>query len=741
MGFHCGNHRVPQPEKIHLLIQFEQRRNVINCGIGICCGVGKDTHLRVGQRIQLPDIVFPTAATMLDKLLQLKDGGITLQIGGLDGNIKLLGNEHIQPNRTDGGQSSIIDVGGDTEILVSHSIRHTGEQLFLHIGLGGNGYRRLFHRFGKSALIHLLVLGHGDGVDLHGNGRNHIRGLLVLNETVQRINGDPHVGHDICRNILATGGIIKGSNGGVLDAGEATDDFLHLGQFNAEAANLHLTVPSADKLQAAIRHITNHIAGVIHPLIILPGTEGIFRKGLSRLLLAVQIAAGDLTSGDPQFTCRAHRQQLAILVHHIGPEVVQNRTDGHIFILSVQSLYRCAHTALGGAVAIMETECWRIKRNQLFTAYRHMPQAFGAVHQCKLTAHLRGHGGMGNALCVKILLQLHQIQTDAFVNNMHGTAADQRRIGIVHVGVEAIAGIFRADGSFIKLIVPHRPVAEGGNIAVFQHDALGNTCGTGRIEQNKQVFRLRFRQFFVNILHIHDLIRHHAQAAVVIADNFIQLRRGDQHLRAAVLYHQVQTLRRIGGIQRHISAAGLQNSQRTDHHVFTAGDQYAHGLFTLDAASAQMHGKAVGDLVQLFVGVFVVQMHKGKVVRPQCSLFTEQVNDGLFTVIGIFFPVEDFNLCGSLCVRQFHVIHEFLFQKFLCDFCVCARQIFGIVFAEHIGSVTQMDRVFTAAQIRNFHQKCRILNVLFIVDVLDLHIRAVHQLVLQDTPLVAEADV
>ena len=198
-----------------------------------------------------------------------------------------------------------------------HRIRYAGKQSLLYVRFRCNQLRRLLHRLGQCALIHLLILGHGNGFDLHGHRRNHVRRLLLQYEAIQGINGNGFIRHNISSDVFAAGNIVKSRNGGVLDARETADDLLHLGQLDAETTDLDLAVPSADKLKPAILHITHNITGVINPIIARLIAERIRSKGLSRLFRTVQIGTGYLTTGNPEFPRRTRRQQLTLLVYHI----------------------------------------------------------------------------------------------------------------------------------------------------------------------------------------------------------------------------------------------------------------------------------------------------------------------------------------------------------------------------------------------------------------------------------------
>ena len=68
------------------------------------------------------------------------------------------------------------------------------------------------------------------------------------------------VAHDIGGDILTSVGIIEGLYGCILDARELTNDSFYLLEFDAESADLDLSVSTADKLDVSIRQVAYDIA-------------------------------------------------------------------------------------------------------------------------------------------------------------------------------------------------------------------------------------------------------------------------------------------------------------------------------------------------------------------------------------------------------------------------------------------------------------------------------------------------
>ena len=136
-------------------------------------------------------------------------------------------------------------------------------------------------RLRQCSAVHLLVLVQRDGLNLHRGSGHHIRRLLIHDETVHRLDVNLFVGHNVCGNVFSASGIVKGLHRSILDARELTDDSFHFLQLDAEAANLHLTIFAAHKLDVSVFAVTHNVARTIHAFSV-PLHEG--SSGLLRLV-------------------------------------------------------------------------------------------------------------------------------------------------------------------------------------------------------------------------------------------------------------------------------------------------------------------------------------------------------------------------------------------------------------------------------------------------------------------------
>ncbi|MNN18171.1 hypothetical protein D3C81_1313760 [compost metagenome] len=97
-----------------------------------------------------------------------------------------------------------------------------------------------------------------------------------------------------------------------------------------------------------------------------------------------------------------------------------------------------------------------------------------------------------------------------------------------------------------------------------------------------------------------------------------------QRDRSAVLQHVVEPLLRIIRIERHISTAGLENAQQTDHQFRPALDADRDPRIRLHAEPAQIMGQAVGLLVQLAIAQALLGELHGDGIRLALYLLFKQ---------------------------------------------------------------------------------------------------------------------
>ena len=277
-------HSPLKPLGIHPFAELKQIRNIVNGGSRIGHTLHENTILSLGQRIIRVQFVSHRFFRADQEVFQLFDGVVFFQILVADDHIKGLCQKHIQPDGANGSHACLINIRGDAKFLAPHHIGDAVKNLLLGLIFGRNGLLRLLLRYGQGSFVHLLVLIQWDSVDLHGNSRHHVRRLALQNKRIQRIHIHRFIGYHIGRQELSAARCIKVRNGGILDSRELTDDPLHLGKLNTEAANLHLTVIPANKVDGAVGQEPHDVACPVYPVVALLLGKGIADKYLLVLL-------------------------------------------------------------------------------------------------------------------------------------------------------------------------------------------------------------------------------------------------------------------------------------------------------------------------------------------------------------------------------------------------------------------------------------------------------------------------
>ena len=122
---------------------------------------------------------------------------------------------------------------------------------------------------GQCLLVHLLILVERNLVYLHRHCGHHIRRFPLLDEGIETLNIHLLIANDIGADELTATRGIKGLNCGILYLRIFAYDSLHLGEFDAEPANLHLGILATHKLDVAIGQPAHDVACVIYALISL----------------------------------------------------------------------------------------------------------------------------------------------------------------------------------------------------------------------------------------------------------------------------------------------------------------------------------------------------------------------------------------------------------------------------------------------------------------------------------------
>ena len=411
--------------------------------------------------------------------------------------------------------------------LLLEDIERSRSHSLLDFGLGRFG-------FGQSPFIDFLVRVERYSVYLHRYGRHHVGRFAVTDEGIEFVDVNLLVADDIGSDELTAVGIIEGLNGSIFDAGELANDSFNLLEFDTETANLHLSVPSADKLDIAVLAVVNDVAGFV-------ATQAVpIDEDFCGLLGLVEVSERHLRSSHIELAVRAGRYFFAVLPHDDESRTVRiGFADRYIgFVLGHEETADINRT-LRRAVAVHQLIRRRIEADKFLAARTEPLQARDVrIIEHKLRCHLGGHKAVGDVLVLYISVESLQIKTDLVAHDADSRTRLDATPEVHLEGIEAVTGVggvlalrSQADGLHMK-------IQECQDVRFAEHDALGDAGCTGGIEQHKSL------------------------VAVVLGGIFA---------------HVVQSLFGIRAIERHSGQACLGDSERYEYHQFiTRHDKRCH---------------------------------------------------------------------------------------------------------------------------------------------------------------------
>ena len=391
-------HRCPerrlQAIGVHLWVQLDEEGEVVGRGARIGQAVDVDALLDVGQRVSLLKCVGRIFLDGAQEGGDVSDGMQLCQVAEAHGVLEGPGKQDVQAHRGDGGEARVFQIGGDAEVAVPHRFDRAAQHELLVLGGGFLvvGDLSLWKREG--ALVDLVVLRQGNGVELHDRRRHHVGRLLFPDECLQGRYVHGAVGDHVGRQALQPGALVgKGLDRCVLDAGVLTDDHLDLRQLDAKAAHLHLAVAASDEVHPAVGKHPDHVARPVGRAVCRVLREGIGHKGLRRLFRKVEVAAADVRAGDQQLARREGRQPTEQVVHHVQLYVGQRLADGDPVVLLVHGLDGHEHGAFRRSIGVEELgpEVRRVEGRQRLATHDEVLQAAARVALGKLPAHLGRH--------------------------------------------------------------------------------------------------------------------------------------------------------------------------------------------------------------------------------------------------------------------------------------------------------------------------------------------------------------
>ncbi len=268
------------------------------------------------------------------------------------------------------------------------------------------------------------------------------------------------------------------------------------------------------------------------------------------------------------------------------------------------------------------------RRRQRFPAAHHPHHVATARRRLLICQealqHRRHEVQRGDAVLFDSAAQVVRILVPFRLRHHQARADHQRPEELPHRDVEAERRFLQhrvRRRQAVGLLHPHQPV---DHPAVFVHRALRFTGRTRGVNHVRQMRRLRARRRVLGT----QRLRQRGLQRQLRRRGFAQRRpaggvRQQQH-RVGILQDVLQALARIGRIQRHIGAAGLEDAEQRRHHVQAAFGAHRHPAVRAHAARNQRVRQPVGAGVQPGVAQAFRAAHQRDGIRRAAHLPLEQ---------------------------------------------------------------------------------------------------------------------
>ncbi len=517
-----------------------------------------------------------------------------------------------------------------------------GEELaedFL-VGCAGRPYAlRVGGGGGQGPAVDLAVGVERERVQHHERGRHHVRGQF-LGGPLGEVVGVGCAGlsrDDVGDQAFVARPVLADDDDAPADAREAAQYGLDLAEFDAEAADLHLSVGPAHELDHAIGQQTYQVARAVHALAgaVRAGDEPFRRKrGPGR------VAAGHAGAREVQLTRRTFGHLAQGIVQDVGGHAVHGASDGHGRADAVGRAQReegGEGGGLGGAVdmdelgvrAAVEDALDRLGRACL-TAAPHLADQVEDLGVL-LGDQVEQGGGQeqaGDAVLFGEVAQGARIELAG--RGEHGLVAGQERHPhFVGGRVEGVRGVH--EDAALCLAVPAVVGGEGEDVPVGHGDALGGTRGAGGEHDVGEPEGVDDRAgVHVGAVGEGGVVVHGERGHEVVEEVArVGGAVGEQDRGAGLVDDRAHAGGRVGGVQRHIGGARLEDGEQGHHQVGGAFHQHGHGGLgaVSDAEPGQPVRQPVGRAVEFAVGEECAVAAQGHGVGSPSDLCGERGHD------------------------------------------------------------------------------------------------------------------
>ncbi len=439
---------------------------------------------------------------------------------------------------------------------------------------------------------------------------------------------------------------------------------LDLPQLNPEAPHLHLGVYSPDVLQRPVRRVPHQVSRPVQPRA-APRGIGVRHEALRRHSRTAPIAARQSHSSYIDLTHDPARQHLPLAIQNIGLGVIDPSTQGSHPTGACQSRlhFAAAHirTNLRGAINVVQARAgealvqgFRSPQLQRFAAAEDELESLQARRACTLQHRLqqgRHQSDPGDPALIELLEQASRILHHLGVNDEQRRTGDERLEDLRNVIYESHRGLLTEHR--IGLYAHHsvEPRQSVDHAAVRAHDPLGFSRAPGRIDHIRQVLRT----------HRHRRIAARSRPQLRQTNPPHPPRNGGvrhHQLHSGIRQQVLQPCRRIARVQRHITAAGLQNPQHPRHHLRRPLQANADARFHANTLIPQVVGQLVSLRVQLRIAQLALLVHDRDRIRCAPDLLLEQLVDTPILRIRLLRRVPLHELLLYLLLREQLVAHH-----------------------------------------------------------------------------------
>ena len=468
-------------------------------------------------------------------------------------------------------------------------------------GRGEGGVRK-----GEGLAVELGVGGEGEGVQEDERRGEHELGQTQLEEGAEGGRGEGLGRSEVGDQTLVTGDVLANEGDGLANGGVGEEGGFHLGELDAVAADLHLGVETAEELEDALVAPASQVAGAVEASAGRRG-EGVGEEALGGEVGAGEVAAGEAVAADEELTWDSRGNGLEGVVQQVHLGVGDGRADGD----GGAELLRASHAeargeegALGGAVASGDGEAERLEDTadvrsgddvasgeQLIQA----AQTVGLVLH-HLREETRGEVKGGDTVAGEHLTQQLEVTGSLRREDDEAAAEEKRAPELEGGGVEGDGGD-EEEGLLGAEVGVVDAVEEALDGAVLDGDGLGTAGGArGEVDVGEIAGRDAGRRG-VRGQPVEAQLLHEERGQV--RGNGEQGEQGpgsEQEAGRRLLEHEGQTLRGVGGVEREVGAAGLEDGEEGDDELEGAleaeGDEGRRGRRRGSAAGGRGHWSA-----------------------------------------------------------------------------------------------------------------------------------------------------